>query len=546
MGHGFGDSLRAMSEALAITFQVLAKTDNETAVRVLTAALDSPHPLIQKGALKAILAQRNPAGGRELLRRLHTLPQRWKEIIQQNHGRMGRTLRDAVLGTDPQMFVNACRAAVWFREYDLIPALLNLLEDPHQQNADLAGRTLLEVTDQLYEELAAPRDQSNRRDPQLIRQHVISSLEDSAKRFERHKRREAVEAFLVLVGRDNVTLKQILKNPHHAGFLTTIDALSNSSRGGVMRLLLSLLDDPHVPSAALSVVANRCDLKFVQHLLRKIGREPSSTVAQNLKHVRSIAWLRSGPAILGQFDDATQHAAVQLVIGSRTPRLEAFAVIEYLVIHGKPGGRRAAAEALRDFSGAEANHLVLIALDDPDPRVQAAAVGQLRRRGIPGSLARLVALVDSPHAMVRKAARENLEEFTFERFLRAFDMLDEEVRQSTGMLAKKIDPQTIPRLEVELRSRGRTRRLRGLEISRTIEVVEQLEPLVIELLEDEDHLVRAQAATTLAQCTSTASRRALEEALGDRSHTVREAASASLAEQARFAQWRERFADPRD
>ena len=204
----------------------------------------------------------------------------------------------------------------------------------------MAGETLLKVTDRLYEELAAPRDYSNRRDPQLVRQHVISSLEASVKRFDRHKRREAIEAFLILVGRDNVTLKQILQNPHHAGFLTTVDVLSRSPRGGVMRLLLSLLDDSHVPSAALSVVANRSDLKFVQYLLGKIGHEPSSTLAQNLKHIKSSAWLRSGQAVLGHLDDDAQHAAVQMAIGSGTPRLQAFSMIQYLVLHGKPGGRR--------------------------------------------------------------------------------------------------------------------------------------------------------------------------------------------------------------
>jgi HEAT repeat protein len=535
-----------MGAALATTFRVLAETENEAAVRVLTAALDSPHRAIQEGAVKAILARRSPAGGRELLRRLHTLPQRWKGIIRQSPGRMTGPLRDALLGSDRQMFVNACRGAVWFREYDLIPALLNLLEDPHHEHADLAGKTLLEVTAQLYEELAAPRDYCDRRDPQLVRQHVLRSLEASVQRYDRHKRREAIEAFLLLVGRDNLTLKQILQDPLHASFATTVDVLVSSSRGGVMRLLLSFLDDLHAPSAALSIVAKRRDLKFVRYLLRKIGREPSSTVAQNLKHIESIPWLCSGEEILGRLDDAAQHAAVQLLIGSGTPRLQAFATIRYLVLHGKPGGRRAAAEALQEFSGADANNLVLMALEDPEPHVQAAAVAQLRRRGIPGSLARLVALVDSPHSSVRAAARENLEEFTFERFLRAFDMLDDEVRRSTGMLVKKIDPQTVLRLKEEMKSRGRTRRLRGLAIARTIGVVEQLEPLVIELLHDEDHLVRTQAAAALARCSSEASRRALQSALADRSHTVQEAAQKSLAEQAQFVQWRESLSDPRD
>jgi HEAT repeat protein len=535
-----------MSAALATTFRVLAETENEAAVRVLIAALDSRHAAIQEGALRAVLARGSPAGGRELLRRLHNIPQRWREIVRGNPGRMTGALRDAILGTDPQMLINGCRAAVWLREYDLIPTLLSLLEDPRQQHADLAGKTLLEVSEQLYEELAAPRDYGSHRDPQLVREQVVSSLEASVRRFDRHRRREAIEAFLLVVGRDNVTLRQILRDPLHVSYLTTIDVLSGSPRSGVMRLLLNLLDDPQAPSAALSAAAGRTDLKFVRYLLGKIGPKPSATVARNLKHVESIAWLRSAGTVLGQLDDAAQQAAVQLVMASAAPRLQAFSMIQYLVLHGRPGGRRAAAAALREFRGAAANNLVLAALEDPDLQVQAAAVAHLRHRGIPGSFARLVGLVDSPHAAISAAAREQLGEFSFQRFLRAFDVLDDEVRRSNGLLVKKIDPQTVPLLEVELGSLSRTRRLRGLAIAQTIEVAEELEPLILELLEDEDHLIRARAAATLGRCRSAASRHALQNARGDSSQTVQEAAQQALAEQAQLSEWPEPLSTPRD
>ena len=423
---------------------------------------------------------------------------------------------------------------------------MNLLEDPHQQNGDLAGQTLLEVTGLLYDELAAPRDYADRRDPQRVREHAITSLEASVNRFDRHKRREAVEAFLLVVDRQNATLKRILGDPHHAGFLVMLDLLSHSSHGGVMRLLLSLLDDAHVPSAVVSVVAKRADLKFVQYLLGKIGHKPSSAVVQNIRRVKSIGWLDTKELILGRLDDAAQRAAVEFVVGSGVARQQAFSVVEHLMLRGKPSGRRAAAEALREFSGAEANDLVMRALDDPDPEVQATAVGQLRRRGILGGLARLVALVDSPLAPVRKAARENLGEFKFERFLRAFDMLEDDVRDSTGMLVKKIDPQTIPLLEAEMNSLSRIRRLRALAVAQGMGVVELLQPLILDLLKDDDHLVRARAAAVLADCPSKASRRALHNALADRSHVVQEAARLSLSEQAQFADWREGLSDPRD
>jgi HEAT repeat protein len=508
----------------------LTKTENEAALRLLLSALDCPHPPIQEGAMVALLNRRSPAGGREILRRLPTMPPQWKAIIRQHHGRITGALRDAVLSRDETTCRNGCQAAVWVREYDLIPTLLTVLQDANSPHADLAAKTLLELLEELYDELAGTRDRSDRRDPQLIRRFVVGALEPAMQRFGQHKRAEVIEAFLLLVGRDNVTLKQILQSPLHKAFAATIETLSHSPRKGVIRLLLSLLDDPHVPAAALAVIAGRQDARFVQYLLRKIGREPAPTVAQNLKRIDSVAWLQSGERPWESWDDAAQHAVVRLVMASGIPRPQALAVIEDLLQCGKAGGRREAARALAEFHGAQANALALKALEDRDPQVQAHIVSQLRSRCIPGVLPGLVEMVDSPHAVVRKAARESLAEFSFRRFLGTFDMLDEEVRQSTGMLVKKIDPQTVPQLKLEMCSLMRTRRLRAVVIARLIEAVEPLEETIIGLLEDGDHMVRMEAAAALGIARSEASRQALERAAGDRSEVVRQAAQRSLEE----------------
>jgi HEAT repeat protein len=161
-------------------------------------------------------------------------------------------------------------------------------------------------------------------------------------------------------------------------------------------------------------------------------------------------------------------------------------------------------------------------------------------------LPKLVELVDSPHAMVRKAARENLVEFSFKRFLGAFDMLDDDVRASTGALVKKIDPQTVPLLIEELRSKARTRRLRALAMARCMDVVHQVEPQLLQMLEDEDHWVRADAAALLERSDTPGSQSALQGALADSSRTVQDAAQRSLQERNALAQWREEFYDPRD
>ncbi|OHB80774.1 MAG: hypothetical protein A2V98_04530 [Planctomycetes bacterium RBG_16_64_12] len=525
-----------MNEGLKTTLEVLGSTHNEAAVRVLVPALDSPRAAIREGALAAVLSRRNPAGHREVLRRLRTADERSKAIILEHRGRMTQALRDAVLGSDFELCASGCEAAVWFREFDLIPALITVLEDTSSPHDELAGQTLSRLVELLYGELAGAGPNDGRRDPQMVRRHVIAALELSMGRFPSHKRREIVGAYLLLVHRDSNVLKQVLNDPHHAAFLVLVDVLSKSPSPGVIGLLLAFLDDPRASSAALSVVSKRSDLTFVRYFLRKIGNEPSAAVKQNLRRIESVAWLADGTEILDQLDGAAQHAAVRLVMASNIPRDDAFCLVRHLLLHGKPMGRRAAAEALSQFHGSESNDLALQALDDEDPQVQANALVQLRGRGIPGVLPRLVEKIDSPHAVVRNAARTSLDEFSFQRFLAAFDMLDDEVRVSTGTLVKKVDLKTIPLLKAEMESRVRTRRLRALAIARTIGAVEPLEATILGLLRDEDHMVRAEAAKALGRAESPGSWEALEKALHDRSATVQEAARESMAERAQSPQ----------
>jgi HEAT repeat protein len=441
---------------------------------------------------------------------------------------MSSALRDAVLSPDAQMCANGCQAILWFREYDLMAALINAAEDEANSNADQAAGALVDLAELLYQELASPRDYRQRRDPQLVRRHVVTSLESSIKRYPRHRRREIVEAFLLLAKRDNAVLKAVLHDPHDGSYLAIVDALTKSSRTGVRRLVLGFLEDPRAPSAAIAVLAHRADREFLDNLLAKIGPEPSDVAAQNLKRIEDIAWLRDDRAPLDELDEAAQHSLVQMVMASGMKRLEVFKTISRLMTSGTPAGRRAACAALAEFSGAEANALVVRALDDPDAEVQAHALVQLRHRGIPNAMPRLIEMVDSPHAVVRDAVRTQLDEFRLERYLAAFDTLDEEVRRSTGELILKIDPEALVRLVEEMSARARSRRLRAVGAAQAMGVADQLQQPLVELLADEDHMVRTEAARALSTCNTPAARDALQAALADRSVSVQLAARQSL------------------
>lgn len=520
-----------MTQGLAATFRVLAKSGNKIAVRVLLPALDSPRPSIQDGALVALLNRHELAGHREILSRIANLPLRWKSIIQQNSDRLTGVLRATLLDSDDSWCMNACRAAAMFENYEVIPALLSAMENGSPAKADMAAETLLQLAGQLYEELEHPRDRKDQRDPKWCRRHVLASLETSVQRFGRHKRREVIEAFLLLTNRQNSVLNQILHNPHHLCFLMIVEAFSKSEQQGVMRLVLSYLDDPQPPSAVLNVISTRGDPKFVRCFLRQVGLELTDTVRQNLKRIENLAWLKSGGGIIDYLDNAAQHGVVQLAMATGIPRDQAFSTIKHLLLNGKPAGRREAAMALAGFNGSDANALALGALNDPDPQVQANILTHIRQRAIPGILPRLLRFMSSPHLAVRRAAQQSLAEFSFPRFAASFDMLAADAQRTTGELVKKVDPQTLPLLREELKSTTRLRRIRGLQIAVALGYVCEVEDLILELLSDPDPEVRCEAARTLGGCKSPMSRKSLEEARLDANRDVQNAARKSLLEQ---------------
>jgi HEAT repeat protein len=516
------------TEGLSLTFDLLSRTDNEAATGALLAALDSHETALSEAALRALLKRHSLAGHQQLLRRLHQLDPKWREVLLQYRGTMSHALRDALLSNDSQSCANACQAILWFHEYDLMPALITVLENESNPNATLAAGTALALAEMFYEDLASTRNFKPRQDPRTLRGHLVASLEASVVRYARHRRNEPVEAFAILAERDNATLKQILFDPLHASYRPLMETLTRSPKPGVLRLLLGCLDDPQAPSAALNAIAHRNDAGFLNVLLRKIGSEPSAAVKRNLARIEHFVWLKPGETLLFEMDDAAQHSAVELLMASGVNRLEAFETIAQLLVNGTPGGRRAAAAALAQFHGNDANNLALKALTDDDPEVQAAVLGQLRERGIPGAVSILVGLADSPEPAVRKAARESLSEFSFPRYLAAFDMLEDQVRRSTGLLVHKVDPDSVPLTLAELTSPSRRRRIRALQVAEAMQTINDLEEAVVVALKDEDHLVRLEAARGLAQSNTVEACLALREAEHDTSVTVREAAAESL------------------
>src|SRR4051812_33091737 len=106
---------------LATTFELLANSANEAASAVLLEALDASQRDIRDLALPALLTRHSASAELNVLRRWPDLSSRWKDQIAQRVGWLSGAIRTVILSRDAHHFESACSAAVFTRDYDLIP-----------------------------------------------------------------------------------------------------------------------------------------------------------------------------------------------------------------------------------------------------------------------------------------------------------------------------------------------------------------------------------------------------------------------------------------
>lgn len=518
-----------MGKAFDKTFNVLRRSKNDTVSDVLLAGLESALPEIRQNAVAAIVFRRNSSAHQRLIEMWEKLEPSLRDTVKERPGRLPDTLRNIVTESDHPLCKRACQVALEIDEYDLIPALAHAAENEEHQHHDVVLDTILQLADNLQHLLSLPRDYENRRDPQLMRVHIVTALEGAVERYERHESAEVIEAFLVLTRHDNALLQKILANTRHPAHAAVREAFHYSDRPGVMRLVVALLEPQPVARLVLDTLADREDADFIARFAAVVP-EFGDHALKCLKRIKELGLTRAPESLLN-LEPEHQAAVVGLIESMGISEDAAFAVYQLILERGATEARQIAAKNLARFRGADANELCVRCLDDEDPEVQATLTAQVRERGIPDALSLLIAKTESPYGSVRSAAQKCLGEFHFERFSTVFDVLSEEMKGTTGRLVRRADPDAVPKLKEELKSGSRMKRMRGLQIAVAIEAVDDVIDDIVGRLSDEDHFVRAEAAKALGFASDEKAVEALREALLDRSLTVQNAAESSLYQQ---------------
>ncbi|MGY8771445.1 MAG: HEAT repeat domain-containing protein, partial [Pirellulales bacterium] len=511
-----------------ISFNLLGKVKNAAAVPVLIAAIDSKYPKIREQAFHALLKRRCLSGQQVLLSRWKKMPEEWQQELVRFPGAIMGALRNATVDAKGTESTIACDAILHLREYDLLPTMVVAATETKNPNQQLVARTLVKLSELLREDAESKKTDHKRQNLEIIRAKILTTLEEAIRRIDEHEVLEVLDAFLILTSRENSLYREMLKDPLQPNYDKVSNLLKKTRRNSVIDLLMSSLVDSRAPGEALGIIALRRDAFFLGHLMDYMQESRSSVLPKNLHRIQKIAWTDGHINVLDELTDLQQVTAVQFVMECRIDQDQKYNVVKHLLIKGKGSGRLAAIEAMREFDSSEVNQLIAAAVRDEEQSVCAEALSQLRERGVPGSVKILLHYLESPYLIVMDAARKALSEFNFPKYLSSFDAMSEEVRQSSGLIVKKIDLETKYLLLEELKSNSHSRVIRACHVMHSMDMQQEMETPIIDLLGHDDFMVRAEAAELLGSCGTQESINSLRKAMLDRHVRVQEAAEASL------------------
>jgi len=516
------------TEKLNPTFRYLAKTENEAALDILFAGLKCSDKKTRSQSLRAILDRRSSAAHVKIFQRLDKFDEDARDIIKERSDRLVPAATAALADNDDGRFVAACKSIVSYNLYEAVAPLVAVLPEVSESRAEVVAAAILKLTEAFYAELSGATRDASQKGQEAVRIKMTAALEDAVRKFYRHQRLEVIEAFLTISKQKNLTLRQMLMRSEEASHQPILDVLTQSSSGGVLRLLLSFLEDAQMPGCVAGLFSTRSDRKFVENFLRVVSPRPSRNVCETIRRFKSFDWAEPGHEVLQSLDDLEQAIAVRLVTGSGMGRAEALELVGYMLLEGKPGGRKAAAAALRSFEGHAAAALTIKGLQDSEPEVLAPLIEQLRPRKVAGAYGILIRMVDNPSPVVHEALRKAMPEFTFRQFLTNFDSMDEDLQPIAGHIVRKIDDGVSEKILEEFSGLSPVRRRKAILAAGAMGMVPELEQEIVKLLSDEDHMVRVEVAKVLADSKSAPTWEALQDALLDKSFAVKEAVEQSL------------------
>jgi HEAT repeat protein len=144
-------------------------------------------------------------------------------------------------------------------------------------------------------------------------------------------------------------------------------------------------------------------------------------------------------------------------------------------------------------------NLIKVLLQNQDSKSLLKSLEMMREEGSLADLQRVINLLKSEYAEVRKAAVDTAAELILSNLIDHFAQMKSGVRESLGKLLQRLDPNIINRIGSEIYSKDEERRLRTVQVLGLLGQSKKLRELISEIVKDKDIKVRATAVHLLGK-----------------------------------------------
>ncbi len=522
-----------MAEPFAQTFQTLTTTANPFAGELLIAALDVPLVSIQTEAVRSLLTRSGVREQMEAVRRYPQFAPPVQRQLEQSATALFPAIRQCLLLGRGDYDLPALELARAGETFGLIETLLDVLRSERTGLYEEAVNTLRHLVNRLYEHLYGHKDAGKPplKNASQIQHLVTLALDQSLSQFQDLAHAEVVVESLFALSRpgDAIPQKLLAQGTLECRSLAK-ELLQTSRHPGVMRFVLDSISKPYPPPRVVDALQYREDPEFILAMLRWVPKRWTNTQERNLKQLEKLAWLEKGTEALEMIPEDLQVALVTLTSATGLSRETKQELRQWVVRHGSSEARSAALAVLEELNSETVQEIVLGSLESEDPNVQAWATGQLRSHKVPDALQKLIDQLDNPEACVQAVARQELQGFDLECLLSRFESMSPAALANASKLLQKIDPDCLMRLMYEFHHPIRRRRIRAIRGALAFGWHALVLPALMQLLKDEDALIRRTTIEVLGQIPGPEILAALVSMQNDPHPRVRDAAEEALAQ----------------
>jgi len=468
-----------------LTYAVLSRTRNESAVDVLLACLDSELREHRDLALSTLLQRREDRVPAKLLAR-------WQQLKPADHlllktrktwfeGAVSQALKHR--GSDT---ITAIAAAESLELTKFIPMLVDLAEtgetEEIQQRATTATLKLAHI---LGGRARCDRDAPTLRNPALER------LRKSLDNISKHGNVSLADAFLVLSLWGDTEFRKVIDEPSPIRKLI-LERLLESNHIGVLDLLAGTIKRRQMSEHVTEIMRKRSDHAFRSVFLNAITPDPSTMILKNLSNIGMPTCCQGNESLLDKINENQIPALLHLHTTCGTNPVHTLHLIASVAEKKNPAYDSVVCFALSQCQLPDNEIFVRAALHiaNNDKEVSNNEHAHL--------LQRLIDLIDHKDENIVRGIQRVIQSLHAKSMLHRFQELRPRSRRILGRVVMMVDPHALEHVSDAIRHPVLKTRMAAIAMADAMAVVDLLSDS-FEHIVQEDHLeARISAAQVMA------------------------------------------------